>query len=957
MELRHQEVLLTPLTPPLRVQVNKSQQKSNSKPKGCFNCGMQGHFLRTCPYPRQQKDREARGRKETSVACVEPTRNPPSGGEPTLSRAEKVEDLRRKLHEAELAAAVHSTSSIIKNVTLSSNPSKTNLGPVITSKVEVNGITTEALVDTGSPVTIISLDFAMIVMARERNKYKKVEEWQEATLKKFETPEVSLKSYGGERLDILAQLPVRITQGDYQADVKVLVRKNAPTRLLLGTDAQPPLGYRLIKKETEHSGVDLTTGEAVQLNLPVVKATPEAVEPQTITGETEGPTIDREPQNIHESIPPRPGVVRLLNAARIPAGYQKMVRAKVEGDVREKMSLFTPLPLENGLVMADSAVDLSEGNCVVLVVQNRGPTPVRLKKKRVLGQVVAVTKYSSGAGKEQTVDPISSSSATVCTVAHDGIPPKDREALLLQQLQLEVDHLPPEEQGCLKDLIRSYADVFALNSGELGTTDVVEHTINTGDHPPIKQPLRRTPFSLRAKMDQLVQEMLSQGVIEQSKSPWASPVVLVSKKDGGLRFCIDYRQLNRVTKLDEFPLPRIDDTLDLLAGAKFFTTLDLASGYWQVAMDSKDQEKTAFMTYSGLYEFKKMPFGLVNAPATFQRLMEVVLSGLAREGCLVYLDDVLVMGKTMAENNKNLRLVLDRLRAAGLRLKPKKCCFAQLQVRYLGHIVSSDGMRTDPKKLQAVREFPPPSSVKEVRSFVGLASYYRKFIPHFARVAGPLHALTKKDVTFVWTPECQSAFEELKQLLTTAPLLVYPRFDRPFMLETDASGSGLGAVLVQRQDDGSVRPVAYASRSLQHHEKNYGITELEGLAVVWSAKHFRHYLYGHKCQVYTDHEALKALLNTPRPSGKLARWGMALQELDLAILYRPGKGNSNADVLSRSPLPKVEGEGTPFGIISAVAAEVDENVPKDDLATLQKEDAQLKAIITYMETGVLPEEE
>ena len=477
-----------------------SQQKSNSKPKGCFNCGMQGHFLRTCPYPRQQKDREASGRKETSVACVEPTRNPPSGGEPTLSLAEKVEDLRRKLYEAELAAAVHSTSSIIKNVTLSSNPSKTNLGPVITSKVEVNGITTEALVDTGSPVTIISLDFAMIVMARERNKYKKVEEWQEATLKKFETPEVSLKSYGGERLDILAQLPVRITQGDYQADVKVLVRKNAPTRLLLGTDAQPPLGYRLIKKETEHSGVDLTTGEAVQLNLPEVKATPEAVEPQTITGETERPTIDREPQNIHESMPPRPGVVRLLNAARIPAGYQKMVRAKVEGDVREKMSLFTPLPLENGLVMADSAVDLSEGNCVVFVVQNRGPTPVRLKKKRVLGQVVAVTEYSSGSGKEQTVDPISSSSATVCTVAHDGIPPKDREALL-------------------------------------------------------------------------------QGVIEQSKSPWASPVVLVSKKDGGLRFCIDYRQLNRVTKLDEFPLPRIDDTLDLLAGAKFFTTLDRGDGF------------------------------------------------------------------------------------------------------------------------------------------------------------------------------------------------------------------------------------------------------------------------------------------------------------------------------------------------------------------------------------------
>ena len=880
---------------------NASNPRPDPKSRACFNCGMQGHLARSCPYPRQQRDREAHGRREPAVACVE------TEVVSTKSPEERVEDLRRQLHEAELAAAVNSAAPVIRNVTqVSSTKPKSTLGSTILSKVEVNGISTEALIDTGSPVTIISLDFATIVMAKERNKFKNVEEWQEATLKKFEPPEVTLKNYGGGRLDVLAQLPVRITQGDYGADVKVLVRKDAPNRLLLGTDAQPPLGYVLIKKENNASGVDLATGKTVHLDYRESGDTSESPQTKEPTGgeETRSPDVipSEEPQDQSQPVPTGPGVVRLLNATRIPSGYKKMVRAKVEGNLREQLSLFTPVQLEDDLMMVDSAVDLSEGNSVVLVVQNPGVVPVKMKKNCVLGQVVPVSKYSREDRDEDT------DAVTMCNVALSTEGSKDRETLLLQQLDLDLDHLAPDEQKRLENLIRTYADVFALDPGELGTTDVVKHTINTGDHPPIKQPLRRTPFALRSKVDKLVQEMLSQGVIEQSRSPWASPVVLVSKKDGGLRFCIDYRQLNRITKLDEFPLPRIDDTLDLLAGCKFFTTLDLAAGYWQVAMNPSDQEKTAFTTYSGLYEFKKMPFGLVNAPATFQRLMEVVLSGLAREGCLVYLDDVLVMGKTMKEHNENLQKVFDRLRAAGLRLKPKKCCFAQLEVDYLGHVVSSDGIRTDPKKSQAVSEFPVPTNVREVRSFVGLASYYRKFIPNFSKVAGPLHALTRKDVAFLWTAECQLAFDNLKRLLTTTPLLVYPKFDRPFMVETDASGNGLGAVLAQRQDDCSVKPVAYASRSLQQHEQNYGITELEGLAVVWAVKHFRHYLYGHTCEVYTDHEALKALLNTPRPSGKLARWGMALQELDLKIFYRPGKGNSNADALSRSPLPETGSE-------------------------------------------------
>ncbi len=447
--------------------------------------------------------------------------------------------------------------------------------------------------------------------------------------------------------------------------------------------------------------------------------------------------------------------------------------------------------------------------------------------------------------------------------------------------------LAPNEVSELNDLIDEFADIFALNDQELGHTDIIRHRIDTGDHPPLRQPARRIPFSLRTKVEQMVEEMEEQGVIPPSTSPWASPIVLVAKKDGSTWFCIDYRRLNSITKKDVYPLPRIDDTLDSLAKQKYFTTLDLASGYWQVGMEETSQEKTAFITHNGLYEFRVMPFGLCNVPATFQRLMEVILHKLVNRGCLVYLDDILVFGATFDEHLENLTQVFSRLRDAGLCLKPAKCHLAKMEVEYLGHVVSHKGVAADPKKVDAVQNYPLPKDVNQLRSFLGLASYYRRFIPNFASVARNLHMLTRKGVTFDWTPECQSAFDKLKKLLTGAPLLAYPDFSQHFLLETDASISGLGAVLAQHnKDDNLVHPIAYASRTLLPHEANYGISELDGLGVVWAVKPFRHYLYGHKCDVFTDHEALKALLNTPHPSGKLARWGLALTSKSITDLER-----------------------------------------------------------------------
>ena len=347
--------------------------------------------------------------------------------------------------------------------------------------------------------------------------------------------------------------------------------------------------------------------------------------------------------------------------------------------------------------------------------------------------------------------------------------------------------------------MEEFSDTFALDPSELGCTDIVRHVIDTGVSPPVRQAARRVPFALRGKVEEMVEDMLQQDVIQPSNRPWASPIVLVAKKDGSTRFCVDYRKLNSVTKMDVLPLPRIDDSLDLLSKSKYFTTLDLASGYWQVMMDEGSREKTAFVTHSGLYEFLVMPFGLCNAPSTFQRLMETVLKGIARTKGVVYLGDILIMGETLEDHLENVREVLHRLRAAGLKLNPGKCQFLQRSVQYLGHVVSESGILPDERKVEAVRQFPTPINLKMLRSFLGLASYYRRFIAGFSSVAGPLFALTRKGVLFQWASGCEQAFSRLKELMTHAPLLSFPDFSKPFLLETDASGEGLGAVLAQKQ--------------------------------------------------------------------------------------------------------------------------------------------------------------
>jgi hypothetical protein len=404
--------------------------------------------------------------------------------------------------------------------------------------------------------------------------------------------------------------------------------------------------------------------------------------------------------------------------------------------------------------------------------------------------------------------------------------------------------------------------------------------------------------------------------------------------------------LNSITTKDVYPLPRIDDALSRLEGSRYFSILDMQAGYWQVEVDEQDRAKTAFITADGLYEFRVMRFGLTNAPATFQRMMDVVLAGLKWNTCLVYLDDIVVFAPTVSQHLERLETVLQRIDKAGLKLKLSKCSFLEQSLKVLGYIVNSEGLSPDPAKIAAVHDFPTPRTVKEVQGFLGLCSYYRKFVPGFAVLARALSNLTKKAQRFVWGEEQQRSFETLKTLLTTPPILAHPRYELPMEVHCDASQYGIGAVLVQ-QHEGKERVLAYASRLLSSPEINYSVSEKECLALVWSLKKFRTYIWGLKVKVVTDHHSLCWLFKKRDLAGRLARWSLQLQDLDIDIVHRSGRLHSDADSLSRAPIGKPE-EEEEIPLLATVPAAPGEKI---DMGSAQRQSAWWKKILQGMEVA------
>lgn len=507
-----------------------------------------------------------------------------------------------------------------------------------------------------------------------------------------------------------------------------------------------------------------------------------------------------------------------------------------------------------------------------------------------------------------------------------------------------------EQKDHLLALLVEFGDVIATDDQDVGNTTLTSHCIDVQDAAPIRQAARRLPIHKRSEVKKHLDQMLAADVIEPSSSPWSSPIVLVKKADGSTRFCVDYRALNSVTRKDAYPLPRIDETLDSLGQAKYFSTLDLQSGYWQVEVDEHSRDKTAFATPFGLYQFRRMPFGLTNAPATFQRLMEAALHGLSPLICLVYLDDIIVFSSTFEEHLSRLRTVFTRLRQAGLKLKPRKCKLLCSLVRFLGHVVSDQGVATDPEKIRVVAEWPRPTDVAGVRSFLGLAGYYRRFVKDFASVARPLNRLLEKSQQFCWGSGEEVAFEHLKHALTTAPVLSFPNLQQPFIVDTDASDYGLGAVLSQVDpESGLERVVCFASRTLNRAERRYATTRKEMLAVVWALKVFRAYLLGSRFLVRTDHNSLVWLMKFKEPPGQVARWIETLAEYDFVIEHRPGRQHSNADALSRRAATD---EGCPPEPVMAMAVRFQADPAHiNKLRLLTQKDADLSVVMERLTAG------
>lgn len=558
-----------------------------------------------------------------------------------------------------------------------------------------------------------------------------------------------------------------------------------------------------------------------------------------------------------------------------------------------------PSELGEGIFLASTLVEPKNGMVPVLVL-NTSESDVRLDKIDVSFQ--------------------STSDYQICSFNKCETLNANRVKELFNLLNL--GYLNSEEQVAIENICAKYADIFLLPGDKLTTTSIYKHQISLKPNTsPVYSKPYRLPFSQKAEINKQIGNLQKEGIIEPCSSEWSSPILLVPKKldssgEKKWRLVIDYRKLNNCIQDDKYPLPNITEILDSLSGSIYFSTLDLSNSYYQCELDMDSRKYTAFSSgqygipdanqnkctasISGQWQMTRMPMGLKTSPNAFSKMMNIAMSGLSYEKCLIYLDDLIIYGKSLENHNKNLLDVFSRLRQVNLKLNPLKCTFLRKEILYLGHVISSEGVLPDPTKIQAIKNWPIPKKLEEVVRFVAFSNYYRKFINNFAYVSLPLTRLTKKNVPFVWDDKCQHSFDTLKSLISSPPILQYPDLSErnKFILQTDASKYSLGAVLCNSDK----RPIAFASRNLEKSEINYETIEKELLAIVWACGYFRPYLYGKNFIIQTDHKPLIYLFGMRNPSSRLLKFRLALEEYDFNVEYIKGSDNVTADAMSRLPI-------------------------------------------------------
>lgn len=716
--------------------------------------------------------------------------------------------------------------------------------------VSIKGRKTNALCDTGAAISCVNKSFAMKLLQTD--------------LKLEPSNYKTVIGVGGEHHEVAGTVNLKLNFGGLNTEYTFHVTENLHHSVILGIDFM----------------------ERFRVNIDIGNKTMSILETKIC------------------SLSTNTGFARTSAAFTIQPNHEADINIKLSRCRNGSEVLVEPAPDLHKLQIqcAKCVITVQKGKAVLRII-NPTSKQIYIPENKIIGVITALDQASVFSLNVDSFQP--NSGSELGSNERKSCQEIDDSEL---NFDFENSDLSDDQKNTLFAFLKQNKDIFTTGLHNIGRTHLQTHSIQTGDSLPIKCAFYRQTPEMRREIDRQVNDMLKNKVIEPSNSAWHSPVVFIRKPNNEYRFAVDYRKLNQVTKPQSYPLSRLEDMFDAIgeSGAKYFTSADISKAFWQVPLDEDAKEKSAFITLDGIYAWNCMPFGLMNAPATFQGLMSQVLRGITWRYALCYIDDIVIFSSTFEVHLQHLSEVFQRLRDAGLKLTPSKCFFAQKQIKYLGHLLGKEGVQPDPAKFERVKHLAVPTNPSEVKSVLGLFNFYKKFIKNYSKICTPLFSLLQKDQEFTWTEACDTAFNTLKSALISAPILAYPNMNQPFTLTCDACRTGLGYILGQVGEDGREHVIAYGGRALRKAEKNYHVSELECLALVEGIREYRTYLAAEKFIVYTDHKALQYIHTVKNPHRRLTRWSIELQEFDYEVQHRKGVNNGNADSLYRLPFPSSE---------------------------------------------------